>query len=129
MFGNIDVFRIAQSLSTHATARQNVVARNMANADTPGYAARRVVSFQSFLNGSQSAADGPRSSRHKHLNSVTGNGPQVLIDQNQSPDPNGNTVSLEGEMLRAVDIKHDHDRALAIYKSSLDLLRISLGRR
>jgi flagellar basal-body rod protein FlgB len=32
-------------------------------------------------------------------------------------------------MLHAVDAKRQHDRALAIYKFSLGILRTSLGRR
>jgi len=32
-------------------------------------------------------------------------------------------------MLRAVDVKRQHDRALAIYKSSLTVLRTAIGRR
>ena len=31
-------------------------------------------------------------------------------------------------MLKAVDVMRQHDRALAIYKSSLNILRTSLGR-
>ena len=45
------------------------------------------------------------------------------------PAPNGNSVSIEEEMLNAVEIQREHDRALAIYKHSLDVLRLSIGRR
>ena len=43
--------------------------------------------------------------------------------------PNGNSVSLEEEMVRAAEVKSSHDRSLTIYRSGLDLLRSSLGRR
>ena len=43
--------------------------------------------------------------------------------------PNGNNVSLEGEMLSAAGVRKDHDLALTIYRSSLGLFRTSLGRR
>ena len=43
--------------------------------------------------------------------------------------PNGNSVSLEGEMVKAADVKREHDLALAIYGKSLAILRASLGRR
>ena len=43
-------------------------------------------------------------------------------------DPNGNSVAIEDEILRSVDAKRQHDRALAIYRSSLNILRTSIGR-
>jgi flagellar basal-body rod protein FlgB len=43
--------------------------------------------------------------------------------------PNGNSVSLETEMVKAADTQREHDLALAVYGKSLDILRASLGRR
>ena len=43
--------------------------------------------------------------------------------------PNGNTVSLEAEMVKAVEVRQDHEMALAIYRNTSDILRTSLGRR
>ena len=51
-----------------------------------------------------------------------------MIDKESEASPNGNTVSLEAEMLKSIEAKREHDRALAIYKSALSVLRISLGR-
>ena len=42
--------------------------------------------------------------------------------------PNGNTVSLEQEMVRGTQAKSNHDLALTVYKTSLDIIRTSLGR-
>ena len=46
----------------------------------------------------------------------------------ERPHYEGPTVSIEEEMLKAVEVTRQHDRALAIYKSSLSILRSSLGR-
>ena len=43
--------------------------------------------------------------------------------------PNGNSVSLETEMVKAVDVKQQHDMALSIYRSVSEIIRASLGRR
>ena len=53
---------------------------------------------------------------------------RVIEDPNAIAEPNGNSVSVEMEMMKAVDAKRSHDRALAIYRSSLSILRTSLGR-
>lgn len=129
MFQNVSVLKIAQKMAVHAAARQNVVAQNMANADTPNYAARKLMSFQDHLKTERHAQSGALATRARHMNGSAQNAFQVLNDGSQKPDPNGNSVSLEAEMTRAADIKRQHDRALAIYKSSLDLLRLNLGRR
>ena len=42
--------------------------------------------------------------------------------------PDGNTVSVETEMVKAVEVRQDHEMALAIYRSVSDVLRTSLGR-
>ena len=44
-------------------------------------------------------------------------------------DPNGNGVSLEAEMLNAVEAKRAHDRALSIYRSAMEIMRQSIGRK
>ena len=42
--------------------------------------------------------------------------------------PNGNSVSLEAEMVKAVEVRQQHEMALAIYRSSSNVVRASLGR-
>ena len=115
-------------MATHAGARQALVAQNMANADTPGYAARDLSPFQHAYQ-SDDAPHLPRATRAGHL---FGQGSPATfeshLDAGAQSDPNGNSVSIETEMLRAVDVKRQHDRAIAIYRSSLTVLRTALGR-
>lgn len=129
MFENIDVFRIAHAMSKHAGARQAVIAQNMANADTPGYTAQDVTPFQAAFETGMTAVT-PRATRPTHLNGSVQGAPFVAGDRpGAEADPNGNSVSLETEMIHAVDTKRAHDRALAIYRSSLGILRQAIGRR
>ena len=124
MFQNLDIFRTAMAMARHAGQAQAVSAQNIANADTPGYRARDLPAFEQTLRRSLT---GQRATRAGHLNGATGH---VIPDEERRDlqDPNGNTVSLELEMVRAVDAKRQHDRALAIYRSSMTILRNSLGR-
>ena len=129
MFEKLQIFRMANAMATHAGARQSVVAQNMANADTPDYVARDVKPFQEIIEGGDKGFV-PRATRPGHLHAA--NMPFDMGThkiRNVEADPNGNSVSLETEMMKAVDVKRDHDRALAIYKSSLTVLRSALGRR
>ncbi len=127
MFNDLNVFKTAYAMATHAGQRQAVVARNMANADTPGYKPRDIEAFQTaFENTSREVA--MTTTRTGHLNGDVRAQPWVEFTVAASSDPNGNGVSLEEEMLKAVEVKRQHDRALAIYKSSIGVLRTSLGR-
>ncbi|MCH5375497.1 MAG: FlgB family protein [Planctomycetes bacterium] len=128
MFSNLNVFKMANAMATHAGQRQAVIAKNIANADTPGYKAQDISPFATMYQ-SREDDQGMRASRAGHLNGSRGAGAaEASPRRDQAADPNGNSVSVEQEMLKAVEVKQQHDRALAIYKSSLNILRTSLGR-
>ncbi len=132
MFKNLDVFKISHAMAVHAATRQSAIAQNIANADTPGFQAREVASFKEFLRPQQrnSSAAALRATRDRHLNGhSSANKPAVFQAEVQGSAPNGNSVSLEEEMLKAVEVQRQHERALSIYKSSLGVLRTTLGRR
>ncbi len=127
MFNDLEVLRLSMSMARHAGARQAVIAQNVANADTPGYRARDLPSFVDSL---ERPAMELRASRPGHL---TGAGPfAAMLPAPRPADgpgaPNGNTVSLEHEMLRAVEAQRAHNRAVQIYQTSLGVLRSALGR-
>jgi flagellar basal-body rod protein FlgB len=114
MFETLDIFTLARARASHAAARQAQVARNVANADTPGYRARDVAPFDEVFRATQAAGAAPARPR--------------MIDAGGPESPNGNTVSLEAEMVRAVQAQRDHSRALTVYRSAMTVLRTSLGR-
>lgn len=131
MFENLEVFKISHAMAVHAGQKQAVTAQNVANADTPDYKARDVAAFaDSYLaDGSSVGLNGQKATRNAHLNGSTdAQMMEPFIDRNGIESPNGNTVSLENEMLKSLDAKRQHDRALAIYKSSMNVLRATLSR-
>ncbi|RMA43495.1 FlgB family protein [Rhodophyticola porphyridii] len=117
MFDNLEIFGLAEARARHAAARQAVTATNVANADTPGYRAQDIAAFEdAFRRGGGGAAEAAR------------NMDFTTFDAAGPPSPNGNTVSLEAEMLRSVEAQRAHSRALTVYQSALSVLRTSLGR-
>jgi flagellar basal-body rod protein FlgB len=127
MINKIEVMQMAQAMASHAGLRQAAVSQNIANADTPGYQARDVDAFSATY---QSTSTTPlKVTRSSHLDSgATLNAAVKPAATNAVQSPNGNSVSLEDEMVRAVDIKRQHDLALTIYKTSMNVLRTSIGR-
>ncbi|MFY0616201.1 FlgB family protein [Shimia sp.] len=127
MFKSLDVFKTAHAMAQHAGTRQAVVARNMANADTPGYKTQDIVPFKEIYRN-DGAAGNMRATRSGHNGHGLQAGDLKQSLSTSEVSPNGNSVSLEEEMLKAVEIKRGHDRSMAIYKSSLSVLRTALGR-
>lgn len=127
MFETLEVFRMAQAMARHAGSRQALVAANIANADTPGYRSRDVAAFHDTYRSGETGV--MRHTRDRHIGGREGAAAPRGVDSPGPSSPNGNTVALETEMFRSVDAKRQHDRALAVYRASLDLVRSSLGRR
>lgn len=124
MFEKLQIVRMAQAMASHAGARQGLISQNVANADTPGYKARDLADFATTYRD----ATGMKATRPAHF----ATGSQTLAmpqDGSALSDPNGNTVSIESEMVKAVEVRQQHDMALSIYRATSDMLRTSLGRR
>lgn len=128
MFTELNVFKIAYSMATHAGTRQALVSQNIANADTPGYHAKDIKSFKEvFAAGARPAS--MIATRGSHLNGAAGDGMEWAVYSDESgADPNDNSVSVETELLKGVEVERQHKRAMAVYKSSMNILRTSLGK-
>ncbi|QPM91293.1 FlgB family protein [Pseudooceanicola algae] len=130
MFDKLQVFRMADAMARHASARQTIVAENMANADTPDFKARDIASFSETIDST--APDfGLRSTRKAHLNEAQSALSKFAVREEDRPftSPNGNSVSVEDQVMKSVEVKQQHDRAVAIYKSALNVMHTALGRR
>ncbi|MCA8883274.1 MAG: FlgB family protein [Rhodobacteraceae bacterium] len=129
MYNGLALFKMASARAAHAATGQGIVAQNIANADTPGYVARRLSPFQaSFVE--PGAKGGLRTARSSHLanrDETPNGGAKVRLDRSDMA-PNGNSVSVETEMMQAALIKQDHELALAAYRGGINLLRTVLGR-
>lgn len=135
MFQKLEIFRMSAAMAEHAGKRQALAAQNMANVDTPGYRARRLSSFADLTQGLVQAPGEPRATgmaggmRMGHLHgegraTVTAS----ITETRDGASPDGNTVSVDREMLESVSARREHDRALAIYKSTLKILSTTLAR-
>jgi flagellar basal-body rod protein FlgB len=124
MLENLTLLNLASGMARHATVRHRILAENVANADTPGYRARDLKDFQATVKESFTA----RATRPGH----DGAGRPGLASEARElalpPSPNGNTVNLEDQAVRAVETQGAHALALAVYSKAIDILRLGLGR-
>lgn len=128
MFEKTEIMGMAAAMAANAATRMSAIAQNVANADTPGYRAKDAANFGATYRSSSDFA--MKASRPGHSASIRPvQGDLLSVRAGGHLSPNGNNVSLEGEMMRAAGVRQDHDTALAIYKNSLSILRASIGRR
>lgn len=126
MFEKLELTRMAQSLAAHAGARIGVIARNIANADTPAYKARDLPEFAAVYDGQSLPM---RATRPGHLGGQTLLAASETVAAGGAESPNGNSVSLEKEMVKSVEARQEHEMALAIYRATSEVIRSSLGIR
>jgi len=127
MFENLKIFSMASALAQHGAARQAIVAENIANADTPGYRARDVASFaESYDSGPSTGLRASRPGHHFEGEASYSLAPREVYRPGAA-SPNGNTVSIENEIFSAAEASSDHQKALAVYRSALSVLRTSIS--
>ncbi len=97
------------------TARQRVMADNVANVETPEFLASR-VDFESSLREAVAAGDPLRSTEISSRHSLA------------ATNPNGNNVNLDEEMLGLVDTQLRYELAVEGMNYKYRLLRTSMGR-
>jgi flagellar basal-body rod protein FlgB len=127
MFEKLEITAMAQSLAAHAGQRLGVIAQNVANADTPGFRAQDVQAFADIWESS--GRDAMRATRSGHFGAAGEHPAAGLIRAPGHPSPNGNSVSIEAEMVKAVETRQQHEMALAVYRGTSEVIRASLGRR
>ena len=127
MFETMDITKMARALSAHAGARLGVIARNVAQADTPGYKAMDLPDFAASYDPPD--AERMRATRAGHLGAAGLTLTPILQPSGGEASPDGNTVSLSREMVKSVDTRSQHDMALAVYRATSEIIRTSLGRR
>lgn len=113
--------------------RQRVIAQNVANADTPGYAPRDLKAF-SFSAQVQSQAGlammQPSQTAAGHLpGAARRSGGGGAFRSAAAPDSettlDGNGVVLEDQMIKMSESRMEYEAAIGFYQKSMTLLRMA----
>lgn len=130
--GSIPLFAMLRSRMGYLSERQRVIAENVANASTPGYAPKdlKPFNFQSQVATAQSAAL-PTVTQPGHMlppgaRSGAGGGfKPVKTNDSSETTLDGNSVVLEEEMMKMTDARMNYEAAIGFYQKSLNLLRMA----
>lgn len=134
MIEEIELFRLAAARMDWLAERQGVLAGNIANADTPHFRAQDLspFSFEGRLGQGAAVAAAPplrlvrTDAAHFGLPAAA---TLARIDSHAptyGEKPDGNTVSLEEQMVKATDVANGFSLASAAYSKSIGLLRIGI---
>jgi flagellar basal-body rod protein FlgB len=112
--------------------RQNVLAENVSNANTPNFKPRDLVEPKFDETGANAGQVGSLPMLRTSQAHISTSGTEPTFDQNRrvgfQTRPAGNAVSLEEEMLKASANQMDYAAATSLYSKSLHLLKMAVGK-
>ncbi|WP_040608972.1 flagellar basal body rod protein FlgB [Pseudooceanicola batsensis] len=121
-------FDLASRRMNWLGARQQVIAQNVANSDTPGYKARDVSNFAEVLRGAGGA--GVRTTDSRHIGGVGGgaiDGVNIREDEGaHEVSLDGNSVALEQQSIKAAEISENYRLAAQLYRKGHEMLTLAV---
>jgi len=122
----IGLFDLAERRLAWADKRQELLAQNIANANTPGFQARDLRPFAATLDHIASTA--PVRTQPKHLSGTVADAPQTVTVRASTHAVNGNEVALDDQLEKVADTETTQSLVTTIYKAYLGLFNLALGR-
>jgi len=124
---NIPLFDLAESRLAWLARRQQVLAQNVANADTPGWKDRDLPAFASTKG--QSAAVPARTDPHHLAGTMSAGAPvAVRYSRRAEQSPDGNGIAIDEQLRRIADADTAHALVSSLYRSFLGMFRTAIGR-
>jgi len=123
---DLSIFATLKSRLSYLADRQQVIAQNVANSDTPGFTPKDLKPF--VLPGHGGVGAGlapvtPTRTSPMHLAAPTTTSQVKPVNAPDSETTiNGNSVVLEDEMMKMTQSRMDYDAAIAFYQQSVALL-------
>lgn len=113
-------------------SRQALLSQNVANADTPGYAARdlKPIDFeQSLRDATRLNANTLRVTDPRHISIQSQNDgfEEMQTGGQGAANPNGNTVAVEEEMIKVADTQAQYQAAANLYSKAVSMMRTAIG--
>jgi len=122
------LFRFHQNAVNVRAFRQQLLASNIANADTPGYKARDIDFAAALREVTSGAANSVRTSSDRHLGGTASQGgpASVLYRSAHQPSIDGNTVDMDVERNRFAENAVHYDANLTFLNSQIKLMLAAL---
>jgi flagellar basal-body rod protein FlgB len=128
---DIPLFAMLKGRLGYLNQREQVIAQNVANSDTPGYTPNDLPQFTLANDRGPQApmALAPVQTNAAHLTG-TAHPSSTPWRAQASPDSetrlDGNRVVLEDEMMKMSDARLNYDTALGLYQKSMSMIQLAL---
>ena len=132
---DIPLFSMLKGRMNYLSARQRVIAENVANADTPGFTPTDIKpqSFDSMIRVGRTSGSAPAEglavTNPGHIARPAGPASAAGFKADKSPDSetrmDGNSVVLEEQMLKMAESRMAYDAAISFYQKSMNMLRLA----
>jgi flagellar basal-body rod protein FlgB len=114
------LFQGLASRLQYLAARTNILAENVANADTPGYVARDLKAPDFGKSLAALRASDPR-----HLQAGRATAAKPLLAPDGEASLSGNKVSIETQMMKLSETRMDYQLASTVYRKGIELIRMA----
>jgi flagellar basal-body rod protein FlgB len=128
---SISLFRVVDKQLRFLGQRQETLAKNIANANTPGYQAMDLAApdFQSAMNSVQPVEMAATAPAHfgvaKGAAATAAAKEKPIVPWEISPD--GNSVVLEQQMMEASSTQANYQMATELYRKYIGMMKLALG--
>ena len=123
---SLPIFDLAQQRLEWTDRRQEVLAQNIANLNTPNWQAKDLKPFAQALAGV--AAPALARTDPGHLAGTQDTGTQsLLVTQASAREPDGNAVSLDDQLTKVADTATSQAIATTLYKKYMSMFSLALG--
>lgn len=136
---SIAIFQAVTGRMRELQAKQEVIAQNVANADTPGYQARELVErdFSDVLAKVSDPSGAPKVAKPGIAvpAEMTALGSQAAARADTRTErgtfevkPNGNTVVLEEQLLSLANVQMEYTALTNLYRKQSGLIKTAIGK-
>jgi len=123
----IQLFQLASRQAHWLSVRQDVVAGNVANANTPGYRAMDVEPFEAVL-----ASQGQRMAATDAVHFVEDpmRNAVVAVNDGEEPvvKPSGNSVNLADELIKTGEIRRQFELNVGLVKAFHQMMMMTVSK-
>lgn len=134
-YTSLPLFNLMKTKLNFLSERQQVLAKNIANADTPGYKAQDIETpdFSTILagtSGQKTAQNLSMASTHSgHLAGQRMGGELKVIHRKKTDElnPNGNNVVIEEEMAKVAANQGEYTTAMNLYSKTIAMFKTAIG--
>ena len=131
MFDKLSVIALAKSRMDWVAKRQEVLAENVANANTPKFVPSdiKAFDFKAVLNQTGGKPVQVAVTNPMHVQPIIADTQTVIKDRRDfESSADGNAVVLEEQMAKVGEAKSAYETAASLFQKQFKMLRTSLGK-